>query len=253
MTRRDVENIIDTLHLLARKAEEILDAGTIPSDEIFSSVKPFLGDYCGSTVGHTAVLDSTTIHHCRQHIKTNFDGYYSATEFFDIDLDPIRDLAELLDAEDRDREADLIWAVVDFMEEIREWADHQSDTVPDQPHVKHPRHQQRHSAPLTQDQFLALFDDKNCRSHKALLLLKHIRDVAHEKKVHLYYGALVANSKNLFKINEQDFASLLRNFLSVAGLDPALAANVRETKLTQKVLERAKMKLAEINRTREHQ
>lgn len=249
MTKHDAENIIDTIHQLSTAAKKTLDTESIRPEEAFSGVKYFLGTYCDSSADHLIILDSKTIHHCRQYLKTAPDGYYTAMEFFDIDLDPIRDLAEYLDGEDRSDEAELIWAVADFADEIREWTCRQSDPVPDQPYAT-PRPEQNSSGSLSEEQFLALFDDRSTKPHKTRLLLDHILNVSGERNVHTYYGALVSECRQWFKFSERDFASLLRNFLAVAGLDTALADNVRETKLGSKVKARAKEKIDEINRSR---
>lgn len=71
-----------------------------------------------------------------------------------------------------------------------------------------------------------------------------------EKSVHTYFGALAQECTGWFKRSEQDFANLLRSFLSVAGLDPELAANVRKTKLGVKVTTRAKETIREITSSR---
>ena len=249
MTKIDAENIIDAIIQLSSTAERILDSDDILPEKAFCGVKHYLGNYYGAPDDCTVVLDRTTIEYCRQHIKTAGDGYYTATEFFDIDLDPIQELAEYLDDQDHADEAELVWAVVDFVKEIRQWADRQTDPVQEQPYTRHQRRQHEGTNPMTEDAFLALFD-KTTKTHKARLLLDHILEVSGEKNVHTYYGALVTQFRNWFKPNERDFASLLRNFLSVAGLDPTLAANVRETKLGSKVIKRAQEKLAEIDRTR---
>ena len=249
MTKTDAESIIDAIIQLSSTAERILDSDDIQPEKAFNGVKHYLGNYYGAPDDCTVVLDRTTIEYCRQHIKTAGDGYYTATEFFDIDLDPIQELAEYLDDQDHADEAELVWAVVDFVKEIRQWADRQTDPVQEQPYTRHQRRQHEGTNPMTEDAFLALFD-KTTKTHKARLLLGHILEVSGEKNVHTYYGALVTQFRNWFKPNERDFASLLRNFLSVAGLDPALAANVRETKLGSKAIKRAQEKLAEIDRTR---
>lgn len=249
MTKIDAENIIDAITQLSSTAEWILDSDDIQPEKAFSCIKHYLGHYYGAPENRTVVLDRTTIEYCRQHIKTARDGYYTATEFFDIDLDPIQELAEYLDDQDHADEAELVWVVVDFVNEIRQWADRQSDPVQEQPYTRHQRQQQEGTNSMTEDTFLALFD-KSTKAHKARLLLDHIMEVSGEKNVHTYYGALVTQFRNWFKPNERDFASLLRKFLSVASLDPALAANVRETKLGSKVIKRAQEKLAEIDRTR---
>lgn len=251
MTKIDAENIIDAITQLSSTAERILDSEDIQPEKAFSGVKHYLGNYYGAPENCTVVLDRTTIEYCRQHIKTARDGYYTATEFFDIDLDPIQELAEYLDDQDRADEAELVWAVVDFVNEIRQWADRQSDPVQEQPYTRHQRQQQEGTNNLTHDEFLTLFAPAT-KTHKARLLLDHILEVSGEKNVHTYYGALVTQFRNWFKPDERDFASLLRNFLSVAGLDPTLAANVRETKLGSKAIKRAQEKLAEIDRTRAH-
>lgn len=129
MTKIDAENIIDAITQLSSTAERILDSEDIQPEKAFSGVKHYLGNYYGAPENCTVVLDRTTIEYCRQHIKTARDGYYTATEFFDIDLDPIQELAEYLDDQDRADEAELVWAVVDFVNEIRQWADRQSDPV----------------------------------------------------------------------------------------------------------------------------
>ena len=249
MTKIDAENIIDAIIQLSSTAERILDSDDILPEKAFCGVKHYLGNYYGAPDDCTVVLDRTTIEYCRQHIKTAGDGYYTATEFFDIDLDPIQELAEYLDDQDHADEAELVWAVVDFVKEIRQWADRQTDPVQEQPYTRHQRQHQEGTNLMTEDAFLALFD-KSTKTHKARLLLDHILEVSGEKNVHTYYGALVTQFRNWFKPNERDFANLLRNFLSVAGLDPALAANVRETKLGSKAIKRAQEKLAEIDRTR---
>jgi len=252
MTKIDAENIIDAIIKLSSTAERILDSDDIQPEKAFYGVKHYLGNYYGAPENCTVVLDRTTIEYCRQHIKTARDGYYTATEFFDIDLDPIQELAEYLDDQDHADEAELVWAVVDFVNEIRQWADRQSDPVQEQPYTRHQRQQQEGTNNMTQDEFLALFATAT-KPHKARLLLDHILEVSSEKNVHTYYGALASKSKLWFKVKERDFASLLRNFLSVAGLEPALAANVRETKLSAKALKRAQDKLDEIGRTRARQ
>ncbi len=249
MTKTDAENIIDAINQLSSAAERILDSDDIQPEKVFNGVKQYLGNYYGAPEVCTVVLDRTTIEYCRQHIKTTRDGYYTATEFFDIDLDPIQELAEYLDDQDHADEAELVWAVVDFVNEIRQWADRQSDPVQEQPYTRHQRQHQEGTNLMTEDAFLALFD-KSTKTHKARLLLDHILEVSGEKNVHTYYGALVTQFRNWFKPDERDFANLLRNFLSVAGLDPALAADVRETKLGSKAIKRAQEKLAEIDRTR---
>lgn len=249
MTKIDAENIIDAITQLSSTAERILDSDDIQPEKAFYGVKHYLGNYYGAPENRTVVLDRKTIDYCKQHIKTSQDGYYTATEFFDIDLDPIQDLAEYLDKQDHADEAELVWAVVDFVNEIRQWADRQSEPVQEEPYTRHQRKQQEGANPLSEEEFLALFD-KSTKPHKAKLLLDHIIEVSGEKNVHTYYGALANQCKSWFRSNERDFASLLRNFLSVAGLDPGLAANVRETKLGAKAIKRAQEKLAEIDRTR---
>lgn len=247
MTEIEAENIVDTIIQLSSAAEGILDTDDIQPDRAFSGIRHFLGNYYGEQKC-AAVLDRTTIEHFRKHIKTDWDGYYTATEFFDINLDPIKELAEYLDDQDHGDEAELVWGVVDFVKEIRQWANHQSDVAPELLYTSHRRQQNGYSH-LSEDEFLTLFSP-NTKAHKARLLLDHILEVSGEKNVHTYYGALAAQCKSWFKTSEQDFASLLRNFLSVAGLEPALAASVRETKIGAKNVKRAKEKLNEIDRTR---
>ncbi|MBR5740855.1 MAG: hypothetical protein IKX81_06095 [Firmicutes bacterium] len=249
MTKTEAEHIVDAINQLSSTAERILDADDIQPEKAFSGVRHYLGNYYGAPENLPIVLDRKTVDYCRKHLKTAQDGYYTATEFFDIDLDPIQDLAEYLDDQGHDDEAELVWTVVDFVNEIRQWADRQSDPVQEQPYTRHQRQQQAGADSLSEEAFLALFATTT-KPHKARLLLDHILEVSGEKNVHTYYGALAANSKSWFKVKEQDFASLLRNFLSVAGLDPALAANVRGTKLSAKALKRAQDKLDEIDRTR---
>ena len=252
MTKSDAENIIDVIEQLSSAAAEILDAEDLQPEKAFSGVKYFLGNYYGAPEHRTVLLDRTTIEYCRQHIKTTTDGYYTATEFFDIDLDPIQELAEYLDDQDHGDEAELVWVVVDFVNEIRQWANRQIEPVVEQPYTRHQRHQEEGTNSLSEEEFLALFATST-KSHKARLLLDHIIEVSGERNVHTYYGALAVVTRSWFKTNEQDFANLLRNFLSVAGLDPALADNVRQTKLGKKVTDRAKEKADEINRTRARQ
>lgn len=247
------EDIIATINQLSQAADKILDTEGLQPDEAFSGVRHFLGRYSDSPEVITAILDQDTLQSCRQHIITGCGDYYTAIEFFDIDLDPIQNLAEYLDDEGHTDESELLWAVVDFVSEIRQWANHQSDEIPAQPYTRPARQQEDAPGQLTQEQFLALFNDKACKPHKAQLLLNHIIEVAGEKSVHTYYGALVTQCQGWFKINQQDFASLLRNFLSVGGLEPSLADNVRQTKLGKKVITRAKEKVDEINRTRARQ
>ena len=246
----EVDTIIETINQLSQAADKILDTEGLQPEEAFSGVRHYLGRYCDSPDGIAVILDNDTLQSCRQHIISGLGDYYSAIEFLDIDLDPIRNLAEYLEEESLADEAELIWAVVDFVDEIRQWTNRQSDIVPEQPFTSCRRPHQTGSGNLTQDQFLALFDNRNCKPHKARLLLNHILEVSGEKSVHTYYGALATECRGWFKTNEQDFASLLRNFLSVAGLDPALADNVRQTKLGKKVIARAQEKKTEISSTR---
>lgn len=96
---------------------------------------------------------------------------------------------------------------------------------------------------------IALFDD-NISSNKAKLLLDHILEVSNEKGIHTYYGALADECTTWFRYEERDFSNLTRKFLSVAGLDPSLAGNVRKTKLGVKVIARAKDKVNEISKSR---
>ena len=250
MIDAEAENIIDAINRLSQAADKILDTEGLQPEEAFSGVRYFLGRYCDSPDGITVILDTDTLQSCRRRIISGFGDYYSAIEFLDIELDPIQNLAEYLDAQDHGNEAELLWSVVDFVDEIRQWPNRQSDIVPEQPFTSCRRPHQSGSGNFTQDQFLALFDNRNCKPHKARLLLNHILEVSGEKSVHTYYGALATECRGWFKTNEQDFASLLRNFLSVAGLDPALADNVRQTKLGKKVIARAQEKKAEIAGTR---
>ncbi len=250
MTKTDAENVIDAVCGLSSAATEIFDSDDISPEKAFSGIKHFLGNYYGAPVSRDIVLDRTTIGYCRSHIKTAGDGYYTAIEFFDIDLDPIQELAEYLEDQDHGGEAELIWAVVDFVKEIRQWAGLKSAPAVEHPYTPH-RRQEEDAGHLSEEAFLALFA-ADANSHKARILLEHIIEVSKEKSVHTYYGALVTQCKSWFKVNEQDFASLLRNFLSAAGLDPSLAANVRETKLGAKVVKRAQEKFNEINRSRAH-
>lgn len=249
MTKTDAENAIDVICQLSSAAAETLDADDIQPEKAFFGVRHFLGNYYGAPESRSILLDRKTIECCRNYIKTSRDGYYTAMEFYDIDLDPIQNLAEYLDNQDRGDEAELIWAVVDFVQEIKQWANRQSDSVVEHPYTRHQRQQEKGSTRLSEEEFLALFAP-NTNPHKARLLLNHITKVSEEKNAHTYYGALITQCKNWFKINEQDFASLLRNFLSVSGLDPALAANVRETKLGAKAMKRAQEKFNEIDRSR---
>ena len=249
MTKNEAENIVDAINQLSSTAERLLDSGDIQPEEAFCGIRHYLGNYYGAPENLTVILDGTTIEHCRQYIKTARDGYYTATEFFDIDLDPVQELAEYLDDQDHRDEAELVWAVVDFVNEIRQWTNRQSDSVQEQPYTSPQRQEEEIASSLSEEEFLALFD-KSTKPHKARLLLDHIIEVSGEKAVHTYYGALVTQFRSWFKESEKDFASLLRNFLSVAGLDPSLAANVRQTKLGAKVIKRAQEKFAEIDRTR---
>ena len=249
MTKTEAEHIVDAINQLSSTAERILDADDIQPEKAFSGVRHYLGNYYGAPENLPVVLDRKTVEYCRKHLKTAQDGYYTATEFFDIDLDPIQELAEYLEDQGHDDEAELVWTVVDFVNEIRQWADRQSDPVQEQPYTRHQRQQQAGADSLSEEAFLALFDTTT-KTHKARLLLDHILEMSGEKNVHTYYGALASKSKGWFKYSERDFASILRNFLSVAGLDPSLAANVRETKLSAKALKRAQDKLDEIGRIR---
>ncbi len=251
MTKTDAENVIDAICQLSSIAAEILDADDIRPEKAFSDVKYFLGNYYDAPVSRSIVLDRTTIEYCRRHLKTANDGYYTATEFFDIDLDPIQDLAEYLEDEDHGDEAELVWAVVDFVKEIRQWASRKSAPVVELPYTCQRRQQEERASALSEEAFLALFAT-DTKPHKARLLLDHIIEVSGDKSVHTYYGALITLCKSWFKVSERDFSRLLRNFLSVAGLDPSLAANVRETKIGNKVIERAQEKFDEINRSRAH-
>ena len=151
----EAENIIDAINRLSQAADKILDTEGLQPEEAFSGVRHFLGRYCDSPDGITVILDTDTLQSCRQHIISGLGDYYSAIEFLDIDLDPIQNLAEYLDAQDHGNEAELLWAVVDFVDEIRQWTNRQSDIVPEQPFTSCRRPHQTGSGNLTQDQFLA--------------------------------------------------------------------------------------------------
>ena len=249
MTKQETEQIIDTINQLAEKATEIIDAGHLQPDDVFSQIKSYLGNYCGIIATQSIVLNRKTLAYCKQYIKSNTVGYYSAIEFLDIDIDPIEEIAEFLDDQDYSSEADLVWEVVNFVKEIQKWANHQSKETPEVAYEIPPRKTTTSTSPMSEEEFMVLFD-KNCSSHKARLLLEHIIEVSNEKGVHTYYGALADECTNWFQYQERDFSNLLRKFLSVAGLDTSLVGNVRKTKLGAKVTARAKEKVSEISTSR---
>lgn len=250
MDKKGTYQIIDTINQLSEKAADIVYEGLTDAQQAFIAIRPYLGTCCGAVFTPKQYLDNTNLNNCKQHIKSCHDGYYTAMEFLDINIDPIQEIAEALDEQGFDREADLVWEVVNSVHEIQSWANHQSDEVPELPYKVIPRKKDSPAADgLTEEEFLAMFDS-SIKQNKAKMLLNHIREVSMEKSVHTYFGALAQECTGWFKRSEQDFANLLRSFLSVAGLDPELAANVRKTKLGVKVTTRAKETIREITSSR---
>lgn len=249
MTKQDTEQIIDTINQLSEVATTIVNAGNLQADNIFSQIKPYLGNYCGIKSPQDITLNRTTLAYCKQFIKTCTNGYYAAIEFLDIDLEPIEEIAEYLDRQDYSSEANLVWEVVHFVKEIQQWANHRTKETVEVAYDIPPRNKETSIASITEEEFISLFDPKYA-SHKGKLLLDHIIEVANEKGVHTYYGALAQESTTWFIYQERDFTNLLRKFLSVAGLDTSLANNVRKTKLGNKVVTRAKDKVNEISKSR---
>ena len=248
MTKQETEQIIDTINQLSEIATDLIDAGNLQPDEVFSQIKPYLGSYCGIPKTHIT-LNKNNLSYCKQYIKSNSAGYYAAIEFLDIDIDPIQEIAEYLDEQDYQREADLVWDVVNTVREIQKWANHQSKETHEIIYYTPNRKSSTSHDTISEEEFLALFDN-NISSNKAKLLLEHILEVSNEKGIHTYYGALADECTNWFKYSERDFSNLTRKFLSIAGLDPSLAGNVRKTKLGVKVLARAKDKINEISKSR---
>ena len=249
MTKQETEQIIDTINQLSEIATDIIDAGNLQPDDVFSQIKPYLGSYCGTPKTQSITLNHINLVYCKQYIKSNTAGYYSAIEFLDIDIDPIQEIAEFLDDQDYQREADLVWDVVNTVREIQKWANHQSKETPEIIYDTPNRKSSTSRDTISEEDFMALFDS-HISSNKAKLLLEHILEVSNEKGIHTYYGALADECTNWFKYSERDFSNLTRKFLSVAGLDPSLAGNVRKTKLGVKVLARAKDKINEISKSR---
>ena len=249
MTKQETEQIIDTINLLSETATDIIDAGNLQPDEVFSLIKPYLGTYCGIQTTQRITLNRSNLSNCKQYIKSNSSGYYSAIEFLDIDIDPIQEIAEYLDDQDYQREADLVWDVVNSVRDIQKWANYQSKDTPEITYDIPARKTSTTDIIISEEEFIDLFDG-SISSHKAKLLLDHIIEVSNEKGVHTYYGALADECTNWFKYEERDFSNLLRKFLSVAGLDTSLAGNVRKTKLGVKVIARAKDKVNEISKSR---
>ena len=249
MTKQETEQIIDTINQLSEIATDIIDAGNLQPDEVFSQIKPYLGSYCGIPKTQNITLNKNNLSYCKQYIKSNSAGYYAAIEFLDIDIDPIQEIAEYLDELDYQREADLVWDVVNTVREIQKWANHQSKEIPEITYDIPTRKTSTTDLTISEEEFIALFDD-NISSNKAKLLLDHILEVSNEKGIHTYYGALADECTTWFRYEERDFSNLTRKFLSVAGLDPSLAGNVRKTKLGVKVIARAKDKVNEISKSR---
>lgn len=248
MTRKDTESIIDIINQFAKDAAEIIEE-TLEGPEKFSRIKHYLGRYCEASEQRELILDNETLDNCNKLIKSSSDGYFTAIEFYDIDIEPIQELAEQLEEQDCTSEAALIWNIYDFVMEIQQWTNQRASNTPEQA-FERPGQKKMDNAGISHEEFLALFDLKKTNQHRATLLLNHIKEVSKEKNVHTYYGALVQECTSWFKYNEQDFSNLLRKFLDVAGLDSSLSQNVRKTKLGQKVKQRAKEKINEITASR---
>lgn len=250
MDKNKTYQIIDSLNQLSEKAADIVYEGLENAQQAFFKIRAFLGKYCGEEYTPSQTLDRINLNYCRQYIKSCQDGYYCAMEFLDIDIKPIKDIAEALDDQGFENEADLVWEVVNSVCEIKQWANLQSEEEPEIPYNVIPRKKDSPAVEaMSEEDFLEMFDS-SVKESKAKMLLNHIREVSSEKSVHTYYGALAQECTNWFKYQERDFANLVRSFLSVAGLDPELASNVRKTKLGGKNVNRAEEKVREISTSR---
>ena len=89
MTRKDTESIIDIINQFAKDADEIIEE-PLKGPEKFSRVKHYLGHYCEGTEQRELILDNETLDNCKKLIKSSSDGYFTAIEFYDIDIEPIR-------------------------------------------------------------------------------------------------------------------------------------------------------------------
>lgn len=247
--KEHIESIIDTICQMSSAASDII-AEHMDGNDSFSKIKHYLGHYCGDSDPQRLILNNETLNNGRNYIITAQDGYYIAIELLDINLEPIRELAEQLDEQHLQAEAELIWNVYYFVKEIIQWADGKTYATQEQYFEKPVKKEHSRNASISRDEFLALFDEKKTNKNKANLLLNHILEVSKERNVHTYYGALIQECISWFKYNEQDLSNLLRIFLDVAGLDPNLATNVRRTKLGKKAKERAKEKIDEITSAR---
>lgn len=248
MTRKNTESIIDIINQFAKDATEIIEE-PLEVPEKFSRLKHYLGHYCEDSEQRELILDNETLDNCKKFIKSSSDGYFTTIEFYDIDIEPIQELAEQLEEQDCKSEAALIWNVYDFVMEIQQWTNQRASNTPEQA-FERPVQKIMDNVGISHEEFLALFDLKKTNQHRATLLLNHIKEVSKEKNVHTYYGALVQECTPWFKYNEQDFSNLLRKFLDVSRLDSSLSQNVRKTKLGQIVKQRAKEKITEITSSR---
>ncbi len=127
MTKTDAENLIDAICQLSSEAAEMLDSDDIRPEDVFSGIKCFFENNEGAP-SRAIALDRTTIEYCRRFLETAEDGYYTAIEFFDIDIDPLQDLAGYLKDRCRDGEAEQLQNVIDFVKEIRRWTNRQTDS-----------------------------------------------------------------------------------------------------------------------------
>ncbi len=250
MDKNVTYQIIDTITQLSEKAADIVSDGLDDSRKAFLLIRPYLGTYCGTEYKPSQTLDRTNLNYCKQYIKSCQDGYYCAMEFLDIDIDPIQEIAEALDAQGFEREADLVWEVVNSVDEIQKWANRQSKEEPEIPYNVIPRKKDSPAVEaMTEEEFLGMFDS-SVKPNRAKMLLNHIREAATEKNPHTYFGVLAKKCITWFKISERDHAKLVRTFLSVSGLDPALAANVRGSRPGKKHTARADAVIAEITTSR---
>lgn len=96
MTRNNTESIIDIINQFAKDATEIIEE-PLEGPEKFSRLKHYLGHYCEDSEQRELILDNETLDNCKKFIKSSSDGYFTTIEFYDIDIEPIQELAEQLE------------------------------------------------------------------------------------------------------------------------------------------------------------
>lgn len=269
MDKAGAEAIIDTIKALIHEAEA-LDApaedGTIDTLLVLQRLKKYMGEYLGvkDPLPPSHLLTARNLTNCKNYLTTNPAGYYVALELLDIDTWPLDCIIQVYRERDLHTGDALFSRVTNFVSEMKQWVNGRtigkSDVfsvprekadflnVPRKPAAAETR-QENVDTPMSDENFDKLFDRKTPQ-HIREKLVALIKESVTEKQAHTYIACIAANSQPLFRQDSNGFGELTRAFLALAGLDPTHAENIRQTKLSEKKMTRAKAAVEAITKSR---